>query len=549
VPEHSINYRPYQIEGRDATFREFDAGIPSTLVVMPTGTGKTVLGGMMIEEAKKRSKRSLFIAHRRTLIKQAVKTFAEGFGFSTYIEMGDHDALEMTALNGTSDVVVGSIQSLQADRLLRWSPNEFGLIIIDEAHHALADSYSKTLNWFRDYWLAGITATPKRGDRRNLGSRFTTKAYEYGLRQAISDGYLVKPIVRRCPVPIDLRGIKIIGGDFSIGELEERIGPRIETLARHFLDEVGDRRWVAFTPDVGSAMAFAQVCTAIGVADGTGRVARYVAGAGGAFGMHEKLRDLNLTEYEQRQYQGIVCCELLVEGWDDRSVEAVGVIRATTQAYRYGQMIGRGLRICPEIGKTNCLIIDFDWQTDDDARDICSTVDLFDDGLLDPDVYATAKQLASERAVDIDAMDVIEEAERIERIRRRFSIKLTGKTAKYESYEYDPIGLSKILGIKLSGKHDIDRRGNNPASEAQLGMLKRLGVTAPESMSKWGASKLIGKLLKRRDTGMASPSQVKELIVSGVNEEYARALNASEASGVISDLRSIGPKRQREFFS
>lgn len=546
--DHGIDYRPYQIEGRDATFRDLDAGGTSTLVVMPTGTGKTVLAGMMVEESIKRKQITLFVAHREVLIKQAAKTFA-AFGFNTYVEMGDQNALEMTALNGQPDVVVGSIQSLQGNRLLRWSPNSFGLVIIDEAHRSLADSYSKMLNWFSGYNLVGITATPKRGDRRNLGSRFVTKSYEYGLRQAIADGWLVKPIVRRCPVPVDLRGIKLIGGDLPMGELEERIGPKIELLARHFLEQVGKRRWVAFTPDVGSALAFAQVCTAIGQEDGSGRVARYVAGQGGTFGMSKKERDTNLLEFEQQQYQGVVCCELLVEGWDDRSIEAVGIVRPTLQAYRYSQMVGRGLRICPEINKTDCLVVDFDWMVDDECRDICSTVDLFDDGSLDPDVFATAKELAEERAVDIDPIDVIEEAERVERIRRKFQIRLTGNTAKYEAYEYDPIGLSKILGIKLSGKHDIDKRGINPASHAQLGMLKSLGVTAPESMSKWGASKLIGKLLKRRESGMASAPQVRELIISGINEEYARTFNRAEATTAIGELRSIKPRRQMEMFS
>src|SRR5437763_1084004 len=133
--DHGIEYRDYQIEARDAAFNEFGSGTDSTLLVLPTGTGKTVLAGMCVEEAVAHSVSTLFLAHREILINQGFKTLSR-FGFDCAVEMGQRDARQHVANFGQPDVVVGSVQTLQDDRLMRWSPNSFGLIIVDECHRA-----------------------------------------------------------------------------------------------------------------------------------------------------------------------------------------------------------------------------------------------------------------------------------------------------------------------------------------------------------------------------------------------------------------------------
>lgn len=158
----------YQVAAKKATMaalQEHD----STLIHMATGTGKTVLSGMIAEDFVAQDKRLLFLAHREVLVRQAYKTF-QAFGLETAIEMGTNDALTYTTTFGPPNVVVGSVQSLQEDRLLRWPPNFFGGVIVDECHHAPTDSYLKTLNHFRPAKRIGVTATPARGDGRNLGT-------------------------------------------------------------------------------------------------------------------------------------------------------------------------------------------------------------------------------------------------------------------------------------------------------------------------------------------------------------------------------------------
>lgn len=548
MSEHGIDFREYQIEARDAAFARFTTeGLEddSALIVMPTGTGKTVLAGMCVEQALEYGWKTLFIAHREVLIEQAESTMAR-FGFSVAREMGVADARKHAATVGEVDVVVGSIQTMQDDRLMRWNPKEFGLIIIDECHRSLADGYTKLLNWFEGYHLLGITATPRRGDERNLGARFKKKVYEYPLSKAIQEQWLVPIKTRQCKVAIDLRGLKMGGGDLATGDLEERIGPRIEACARGFLKEAGTKPFVVFTPDVGSAMAFAQVCTDLGTPT------KYASGSGGNFGMPKHERKANLAAFNSGECQGIVCCELLIEGWDCPKVEAVGILRPTKQQYRYMQMVGRGTRRSPETGKTECLVIDFDWETDADCKDLCSTVDLFDDGSLDEEVFAVARQLAKAAAADgedIDPLELLDEADRIIRTRTKFGIKLSGKQEEYAVLEYDPVGVSKLLDIKLNRKYDIDKKGNNPASDRQLSFLRSLGITAPESLSKWGASKMIDRLMKRKEKGMASVGQVQALLSSGVKDELARTMSNAEAVDAIVQINSTKPKSQQRLFS
>jgi type I site-specific restriction endonuclease len=222
-------------------------------------------------------------------------------------------------------------------------------------------------------------------------------------------------------------------------------------------------------------------------------------------------------------------------------------------------MVGRGTRPHPASGKADCLVVDFDWETDPEAKDICAVVELFDDGSLDDETLAVAKQLAraqaeqrardrAARPADTDPMDLIEQAEEIVRVRRTLHVSLSGRNPKYEVVETDPVGVTKLLDVSLNRKYDLDRKGTNPASSNQLSYLRRLGVDAPESLSKWGASKLIDKLAKREKAGLASIRQVQTLLAAGVNEDLARHLSREQASTYIQAVDAARPKTQGMLF-
>jgi superfamily II DNA or RNA helicase len=353
----SVQDRYYQRAASDACFGQWTGGVKSTLLVLPTGTGKTVVSGMVCRRAiDEFSRRSLFLAHREELITQAADKLSR-FDLTTAIEMADQRAQRHASLFGSPDVTIGTIQTLQRGRLRSWRRDEFGLIVVDEAHHAKAQTYLNTLGWFDNYWLLGITATPDRGDGQNLGSVFETVAYEYKLRQAIEDGFLVPIVAARLHTTVNLKNIKTTGGDYNAGELEERIGPHIEELADAIVKECGSRQTVVFTPDVGSAEAMADALTQLGVK------AEAVSGA-----MQKVNRRDALRRFSERDYQAIVCCDLLTEGWDEPQVACVVVCRPTKKRNRYAQMIGRGTRPHPDSGKVDCLVIDFAWEDHVAAR-------------------------------------------------------------------------------------------------------------------------------------------------------------------------------------
>jgi superfamily II DNA or RNA helicase len=531
--------RPYQNEAVDAVFGEWGKGVPSTALILPTGTGKTVIAAKVIERAQRDlGWKTLFLADREILVEQAEDRFSS-YGLDYGVEMAGR-----TTKGGLQPVVtIGSVQSMQGDRLASFDSMAFEAIIIDECHGAVAPQYARTLGYFGQARKLGITATPGRGDRQNIGSVFKTVAFDYPIRAAIEEQWLVPPNAVRCPVSVDLKGIRTTGGDFNLGDLSEAIGPKIEELCSAFHQHVGDRQAVIFTPDVGSAMAVAQVLRW----PRFGRTAKYVAGDGGQFGMARQERKETLEEFNQDGFQIIVSCELLFKGWDCAQVSCVGIMRPTRMQHRYAQMVGRGLRRCDRVGKTDCLILDFDWECQE-GRDLASAVDLFDDGSVPEAIMASARERMKDG--ETSASKAIEAAEHEAAVKARFMIADTGKVAKFRLIPYDPVGLANAVGIQLNKKHDLDRRNNNPPTEKQIYRLERLGMRRDAAMklSKWGASKYIKTLANRREAGFARLDKLGELLAEGVQPDFARSLTDYEAWSAIKEIKGSRPPGQRLLF-
>ncbi len=550
---NAVQERHYQAAAVEAAFGRWEHGERDTLVILPTGTGKTVVAGQAARRALDRhDRRTLFLAHREELIHQACDKLGR-FGLNCAIEMADRRAACSAALFGRPDVVVGTVQTLQGGRLAGWPRDEFGLIITDEAHHARAESYKRIYHHFRDYWHLGITATPDRGDGKNLGAIYQPIAYEYSLRQAIEEGFLVPLVTARLMTRVDLRDIKTTGGDFNQGDLEARIAPHIEELADAIVKEAGDRKAVVFCPDVGSSEAMADALAKKGM---------------GAVAVSGKLpraeRGRALDEFTRGVHQAVVCCDLLIEGWDCPAVNCVVVCRPTKKRNRYAQMIGRGTRPAP--GKADCLIIDFAWETTANHK-LVKPIELFDDQRTPDRVLALAERLMDE-GVCTDPKLAIEEAERrlaeedrarreaerLEReerqkereeeahLREKYRIRLTGRRASYKKIVYDPVGIADVLGIPIKAGWDFDP--DHRATEKQRGLLKKLGMEDTGDLSKFGASKAIDHLLKRIDQGLATARQVARLVSLGVAPEDARNMKFRDATAAIDELLKRGPQPQ-----
>ncbi len=519
-----IEARGYQEDAVGAIFKRW-RNDQSTLLILPTGCGKTIVAGMVAHKIKDDlGERILFLAHREELINQAAAKFLR-LGLDCQIEMAEQKAARHNDLTGVSDVVIGTVQSIQGRRLASWRPDAFGLIITDEAHHGRAKTYKAIYKHFPDAKHLGITATPDRGDGKNLGALYESIAYEYSLRQAITEGYLVELKTARLYTDVCLQGLKSTGGDFADGDLAERISPAIEVLADAMRQEIGNRPTVVFLPDVGCAEMMADALRKKGIAasDISGR-------------MPKKRRRQVLAEFHAGDHQVLCCCDLLTEGWDCPKVSCIVICRPTRKRSRYAQMVGRGTRPDLQSGKENLLIVDFAWETTS-GHELCTAFDLFDDSSLDEDVLHEANQKCK-TCTSTDLMEALAEAERTVRD-RKLKATVTGRTAKYSRIIFDPVGVSAIMKIPV--RQSIDY-GGHAASPRQLDFLRDLGVTDNiERLSSIGASRRIAYLEQRRRAGLATVKQVALLQCLGVNQDHSLTLEKRDASDLIDLLRKRRP--------
>ena len=183
--------------------------------------GKTIVFSSIAEEQVRRGDKVLILAHREELLKQAADKLEKATGLVSAIEKA-----EQTSIGTWNRVVVGSVQSLAQDkRLNMFKPDEFGTIIIDEAHHALSPTYQKVLEHFSEAKVLGVTATPDRGDRKDLGTLFESLAYDYSIVREIREGYLSPIKAQTIPLDIDISQVSIQNGDFESGEIATALDP------------------------------------------------------------------------------------------------------------------------------------------------------------------------------------------------------------------------------------------------------------------------------------------------------------------------------------
>src|SRR5690554_2747045 len=190
--------RPYQNEAVNAIQAEWSQGNKKTILVLPTGTGKTIVFSKVVEEETKTGDKALIIAHRGELLDQAADKLKNVSGLDSALEKA-----ESTAVGSPKKVTIASVQTLsQEKRLMAYPRDYFKTIVVDEVHHAMSDTYQRILTHFDGSNILGVTATPDRADQRSLGKFFDSKAYEYSMHQAIKEGYLSP--VRAQMIPLEL---------------------------------------------------------------------------------------------------------------------------------------------------------------------------------------------------------------------------------------------------------------------------------------------------------------------------------------------------------
>lgn len=457
--------RPYQREAIAAVhdhWREWDR----ELLVCATGTGKTVMAKQIVEDRLTNGS-VFFLAHRDELIEQARSTF----GDAGKVKGSETDIRPIT---------VGSVQTL----INRPRYEGFRTLVIDEAHHAVSDSYQRILVQYPDAKVLGLTATP---DRKGLGKVFEGIAYEYGLRRAVQEGYLSPIVARTIPIDIDLTKVKTKVGDFEVTGLVEALEPYLPEIAKTMAEYAMDRKTIVFLPLVRMAQEFAEMLR------GYGFDAQEVDGQ--SPDRKEKLA------WFSNAGKGAVMCNamLLTEGYDCPDIDCVVVLRPTKVRSLYSQMIGRGTRLAPN--KANCLILDFLWLST--KHDLCRPASLITGN--DEDAQRVSEKAVEEELELFDALTDVEEQ------RRNALADAIRANAKRKARLVDPLTFfvdvneQALLDYQPEWPWELE-----PATEKQIKLIENAGVNT-DGMCKGQASKVIDAIFRRRDAGLATPKQMRML--------------------------------------
>lgn len=455
----------------------------------PTGCGKTIVFCKLTERLVERGNRVLIMAHRGELLDQAADKLLKATGLRCAVEKA-----ESTCLGSWFRIVVGSVQTLMREkRLEQFEPDYFDAIIVDEAHHCLSDSYQRVLNHFSDAKVLGVTATPDRGDMRNLGQYFESLAYEYSLPRAIHEGYLSPIKALTIPLTLDLSGVSIQSGDFKTGDLGNALDPYLESIADEMLIHCADRKTVVFLPLVATSQKFRDILNEKGF--------RAAEVNGGSEDRAEVLADFDAGKYN------VLCNSmLLTEGWDCPSVDCVVVLRPTKVRSLYCQMVGRGTRLAP--GKDHLLLLDFLWHTE--RHELCHPAHLICES---PEVAVQMTKDIEEAGCPVD----LEEAEQkaSEDVVAQREEALAKKLAEMKSRKrklVNPLQFEmSIQAEDLSSYVPSFGWEMGPASDKQRSALEKLGICPDEIENAGKAAMLLDKLDKRRHAGLTTPKQIRLL--------------------------------------
>ena len=487
-----MELRPYQQQAKDAIFSEWENGIKKTLLVLPTGCGKTIVFAKVAEECVKGGSRVLILAHRGELLDQA----ADKIGKSTGLGCATEKA-EQTCLGSWFRIVVGSVQSMMREKRLNQFPNDyFNTIIIDEAHHCISDSYQKVLRHFPDAEVLGVTATPDRGDMQNLGTVFESLAYEYTLPKAIKEGYLSPIKAVTIPLKIDMSAVGVQAGDFKSGDIATALDPYLESIAEEMEQYCSNKKTVVFLPLVKTSQKFRDIL------NNHGFKAAEVNG-------DSKDRAEILEAFDKDQYNVLCNSMLLTEGWDCPSVDCIVVLRPTKVRSLYCQMVGRGTRLSPETNKDHLLLLDFLWHTE--RHELCHPASLICESA------EVAQKMTENMEKDAGCVIDIEEAEKtasedVVAQREEALAKQLSEMKRRKKRLVDPLQFEmSIQAEDLSGYVPAFGWEMAPPSDGQKKTLEKLGIL-PDAIENAGkASKILDRLDKRRREGLTTPKQIRFL--------------------------------------
>jgi superfamily II DNA or RNA helicase len=518
-----MQLRYYQIEAKDSVIDELIyQNRHSTLLVMATASGKTVTFAHIIKDYINAGKRVLVLAHREELIQQAHNTISDITGLNNF-EISIEKSHENASL--FSRVVIASVQSLKGERLRFWRKEHFSLIIIDEAHHTPAEGYLKIIEHFNKAKILGVTATPKRLDKKGLGQIYDSVAYIYDINRGIKDGYLSKVIRKQVIVEhLDLSKVRKIKGDFKESDLEKEMvkKPTLYEVAKPIVELSENRPTIVFCVTVEHAKQLSEILNVI-----KPESSKYLSAKDDLDTRREVLE-----EFRSGKIQYLCNCLLFTEGVDLPFVSCIACARPTQSETMYTQFIGRGLRICE--GKDNCLVIDF---TDNSARyNLVTVSDILEDeddepvGII-PKVFIPKEEDKEEIKEKEQQQDEENGPTDLDLEKQRA---LQNQQVRFQVKHIDPF---QVVGIYITKP----KLGGIPPTEKQKAFIERHGLWR-DTLTRRQASMICQKISERLRQGICSPGQARILAQFGFNPNYSR----TQAELIISELKNNGWKLTKE---
>lgn len=512
-----MDLRPYQQEAREAIFEQWDSGVKKTLLVLPTGCGKTIVFAKVTEDCVRRGDRVLILAHRGELLKQASDKIRKSTGLGCAMEKA-----EESCKDSWFRIVVGSVQTMMREkRLSQFAEDYFNTIIIDEAHHCISDSYQRVLQHFPDAHVLGVTATPDRGDMRTLGAYFETLAYEYTLPKAIKEGYLTPIKALTIPLKIDMSGVTVQAGDFKASDISTALDPYLKGIAEEMQKYCKDKKTVVFLPLVKTSQKFRDLLNEYGFC------------AAEVNGDSQDRAEI-LKDFEEGKYNVLCNSMLLTEGWDCPSVDCVVVLRPTKVRSLYCQMVGRGTRLSP--GKDHLLLLDFLWHTE--RHELCHPASLICEN--EEVAQKMTENLEKEAGVPVD----IEEAEKtasedVVAQREEALAKQLAEMKRRKKKLVDPLQFEmSIQAEDLSGYVPSFGWEMGPPSDKQKNALEKLGIMPDQIDNAGKAAKILDRLNKRKREGLTTPKQIRFL--EGKGFQHVGTWQFEKAKNLIDRIAANG---------
>lgn len=514
--EPNRDMRPYQVRFVEGV--EFAlASHPSTLGVMATGLGKTVCAAHIAMRAKGRV---LFTAHLDTLVTQSLEELQAMTGQVWEREQGPDRA----SRQGSRNVVASIATLMQDNRLMSFAPNAFDRVIVDEAHHYLSPAYLKAIQYFKDGGakIIGLTATPDRKDKKAMGRLFDSVAVDppldigFGVEEAWLSPIEWRPI----EADVDIDAIPSVRGDVDQGRLDEEIARVIAPIIKIALEKIGDRRTIVFTPGVKAAHAAAE--TLNGIRPGC---ARPIDGM-----MDRDLKRETIAQHKRGEYQFLINCGVLVEGYDDARVICMIDAAPTKSRSRCAQKVGRitrpwqpappdsdrEYRIARIAESPKPFAVWLDLAFNGSKHDLASPVDLLGGKYTDKERKKAKKALEKDGGGDVK--QALENARRqIAAAAERARVKLTERGAlnplkpKKERPTIDPKGppspgmarrlaefgvpvdgLTQEQAITISRREFMAQKMGWPDWRTREAIQRHIGVNA------WGMKKSVARKLVHR---------------------------------------------------